>query len=160
MWLRSQTKMKYSNRHYLRSVVLLTVLLCFANIVARGANPRRMKLSDHDRASIVGSVVRNIFKSGSTYEGKYFVLGDNLRPKWIPRVAGYDLALITRKEIESSKASLNYYVLWLRPLKNSVHVTVRLYDSQTGTFPHVIVFYSYQRAGHKWRGRPLGGGGD
>jgi hypothetical protein len=94
-----------------------------------------VKLSDHDRASIVGSVVRNIFKSGSTYEGKYFVLGDNLQPKWIPKVVGYDLALVTRKEIESSKTSLNYYVLWLRPLKNSVHVTVHLYDSQTDTFP-------------------------
>ena len=88
------------------------------------------------------------------------MLGDNLRPKWIPKVVGYDLALITRKEIESSKTSLNYYVLWLRQLKHSVHVTVHLYDSQTGTFPHVMVFYSYRRAGHKWRGRPLGGGGD
>ena len=152
--------MKYSHIHRIPSLILLLTLLCLGNTVGRGAHLQRIKLTDHDRASIIGAVIRNIFKPGSNYEGKYFVLAEHLRPQWIPKLAGYDVSPVNAKQIESSSTPLYYYVLWLRSLKRSVHVTVHLYDSENRTDPHVILFYSYRRSGQRWRGRFLGGGGD
>ena len=152
--------MNRSSNNRIPSLILLLALFCLAGTVGRGASVRRIQLTDQDRSAIIRSVTRNIFKSESTYQGKYFILADGIRPRWIPRIAGYDLALITRQEIQSTNTPLYYYVLWLRPLKRSVYVTVHLYDSKTGTFPHVMLFYSYYRVGRKWRGLPRGGGGD
>ena len=152
--------MKHSHLHRIVSVILLSALLCCSNTIGQSTHLPQITLTDYDRASIIGSVARNLFRPGSTYEGKHFILADGVRPEWIPKVAGYDVAVVTRKEIESSSTPLYYYAFRLRPLRRSVHVTVDLYDSETGTFPHVILHYSYRRAGRKWHGKYLWGAGD
>ena len=119
-----------------------------------------MKLTDRDRAAIVRSLARDLFRPGRNYEGKHLILADGIQPAWIPRISGYDVTLVTRNEIESARSPIYYYVFGLRPLKHSVRVTVYLYDSETKTYPHVMLFYSYYRVGSKWRGLPRGGGGD
>jgi len=138
------------------SLILFVTALCIPVATAAPA----INLTDRDRAAIIGSVARDLFRTGRNYEGKHFILADGIRPNWIPIIPGYDVTLVTRNEIESVRAPIYYYVFSLRPLKHSVRVTVHLYDSETKTFPHVMLFYSYYCVGSKWRGLSRGGGGD
>ena len=119
----------------------------------------RIKLTNRDRAAIVASVTRTLFRPGANYEGQHFILADGVRAEWIPRISGYDLRLVSREELEHSHARIFYYVFNLRPLKRTVHVSVNAYDSQTKTL-HVFLQYSYWRTRRGWRSKYLGGGGD
>jgi len=150
--------MKYSRNRRTFLVILLPALFCLLGPAARGAHLSKIKLTDHDRATIIGSVARNIFKPGSTYEGQYFIVADGIQPEWIPKIPGYQLSLVTRKQIDSSN-QLPCYVVRLQLLKTSVRVTVHLYTAESGTNPEVMLYYSYRRVGLKWRVRYLGGGG-
>jgi hypothetical protein len=120
----------------------------------------RIKLTDRDRATIVASFARTLFRPGVNYEGQHCILADGLRAEWIPKIPGYDVRLVTREELQHSNSRIFYYVLLLRPLKRSVHLTVTAYDSETKTLPHVILHYSYWRTRRGWRSKYLGGGGD
>jgi hypothetical protein len=150
--------MKYSRNRRAFLVILLPVLFCLLGSAASGAHLSKIKLTNHDRAAIIGSVARNIFKPGSTYEGQYFIVADGVQPDWIPKIPGYQLSLVRRKEIDSSN-QLPCYVVKLQPLKTSVRVTVHLYTAESGATPEVMLYYSYRRVGLKWRVRYLGGGG-
>ena len=119
-----------------------------------------MKVSHQDRAIIIGSVVKDIFRPGRNYEGEHFLLASGLRAEWIPKIPNYNLRLITQNEIESSARPIYYYVLRLRPQKRFVHVNAFLYDSENKSEPHVILFYRYHRVGNRWRGGFRYGGGD
>jgi hypothetical protein len=138
----------------------LLVVLGTALGASTAAAVPRMKLSDRDRAAIIGSVARDLFKPGHNYEGKHFILFNGIRPEWLPKLPGYDVRLLSQEEIDSARVPIYYYALWLRPQKHSVRVTVHLYDSETKTLPHVMLFYLYYRVEHGWRGLPRGGGGD
>jgi hypothetical protein len=133
---------------------------CFAQAVAGDRKVQQIKLTDHDHASITGSVARDLFKTGHNYEGKHFILADGIRSEWIPKIAGYDVTLVSRGDIEAASMPIFYYVVQLRALRQSVHVTVTGYDSETKDLPHVELHYSFRRAGNRWRGKYLGGAGD
>jgi hypothetical protein len=150
--------MKNSRSRRTLLVILLPALLCSLGSAAPGAHLRKIKLTDHDRAAIIGSVARNIFKPGSTYEGQYFIVADGIQPEWIPKIRGYQLTLVTRKQIDSSN-QLPCYVVSMRPMTTSVQVTVHLFSAESGTTPEVMLYYSYRRVGLGWRVRYLGGGG-
>jgi hypothetical protein len=164
MWLRGSYRrpvdsvMKYSRNRRAFLALLLLVFFCSLRSAAGGAHLRKVKLTDHDRAAIIGSVARNIFKPGSTYQGQYFIIAPGIQPEWIPNIPGYQLSLVTRKQADSSNPLL-CYIVRLQPLKTSVRVTVHLYTAESGTTPEVMLYYSYRRVGLKWRGRYLGGGG-
>ncbi len=138
----------------------LLVLLAIALAPATATAASRMKLSHRDRAAIVGSVFRDVFKPGRNYEGKHFILANSIHSNWIPRIPGYDVRLLSQNDIDAAREPIYYYALWLRPQKHYVRVRLYLYDSETRTFPHVMLFYRYYRVGNKWRGVPRGGGGD
>jgi hypothetical protein len=159
MWLRDSS-MKYLNGNRIRSILLLPAMVCVAQAVAGGAKVQQIKLTDHDRASIIGSVARDLFKTGRNYEGKHFILADGIRSEWIPKIAGYDVTLVSRDDIETVGMRVFYYVVQLRALRRSVHVTVTGYDSETKNLPHVVLHYSFRRAGNQWRGKYLWGAGD
>jgi hypothetical protein len=150
--------MKYSRNRRAFLAILLPALFCSLGSATRGARLSKIKLTDHDRAAIIGSVARNIFKPGSTYQGQYFIVADGIQPEWIPNIPGYQLSLVTRKQTDSSN-QLPGYVVRLQPLKTSVRVTVHLYTAESGKTPEVMLYYSYRRVGLKWRFRYLGGGG-
>lgn len=152
--------MKYLRGNRIRSILLLPAMVCFAQGVAGGPKVRQIKLTDHDRASIIGSVAKDLFKTGHNYKGKHFILADGIRANWIPKIAGYDVTLVSRDDIETAGMSVFYYVVQLRALRQSVHVTVTGYDSETKNVPHVVLHYSFRRAGNKWRGKYLWGAGD
>src|SRR5712691_2473743 len=100
--------MPMKHQHY-RAIPLAFIVLLLSSIA--GAAPR-IKLTDRDRAAIVGSVTRDLFRVGRNYEGKHFILVDGIQPNWIPRIPGYDISLVTRNEIESARAPIYYYVFW------------------------------------------------
>jgi len=152
-------KMNRSRHNRIRCSVFLLVLFCFEETQGLGSPVRRIQLTDQDRAAIVGSVARNIFRPGSNYEGKHFILADGIRAEWIPKIVGYDVTLVTRKEIETANTRIFYYVVQLCASTKSVHVTVTGYDSESKDL-HVVLHYSYWRAGHGWRGKYLWGAGD
>ena len=146
--------MKLSTNHAACSVLLIMAAAC----VSHGAVPR-IKLTDNDRAAIIGSVALSLFKPGRNYEGTHLILADGLRAEWIPKISGYDVRLVTRNEIETAKTRMFYYVVQLRAQTRSVHVTVTGYDSETKNLPHVMLHYSYRRSRGKWRGKYLWGAG-
>ena len=139
------------------SSLLLFVTALSVSTVAAAA---QMKLTDRDRATIVASVTRSLFRPGANYEGKHFILANGIRAEWLPKIFGYDVRLVTREELQQTTARIFYYVFQLRPLKRSVQVTVTAYDSETKTLSHVDLHYSYRRTRHGWRGKYLWGGGD
>ena len=136
------------------------LLLFIAGLCVPVTASPRIKLTDRDRATIVASVARTLFRPGANYEGQHFILADGLRAEWIPKISGYDIRLVSREELQHSNTRIFYYVFNLRPLKRSVHVTVTGYDSETKTLPHVFLGYSYWRTSRGWRSKYLGGGGD
>ena len=152
--------MTYLHSNRIRSILLLPAMGCFAQAVAGDRKVQQIKLTDHDHASITGSVARDLFKTGHNYEGKHFILADGIRSEWIPKIAGYDVTLVSRGDIEAASMPIFYYVVQLRALRQSVHVTVTGYDSETKDLFHGELHYSFRRAGNRWRGKYLGGAGD
>ena len=152
--------MKYLRGNSIRPILLILAVVCFVQAVAGGAKVQQIKLTDHDRASIISSVARDLFKTGHNYGGKHFILADGIRSEWIPKITGYDVTLVSRGDIEAASMPIFYYVVQLRALRQSVHVTVTGYDSETKDLPHVELHYSFRRAGNRWRRKYLGGAGD
>jgi hypothetical protein len=143
---------------WLRFSPLLLFVTALSVSPATAAAP--MKLTDRDRAAIVASVARHLFRPGANDEGEHFILADGVRAEWIPKIRGYEVKLVTREELQNTTTRIFYYVFQLRASKRSVHVTVTAYDSETKTLPHVDLHYSYWRTRHGWRGKYLWGGGD
>ena len=85
--------MKCLRGNSIRPILLILAVVCFVQAVAGGAKVKQIKLTDHDRASIISSVARDLFKTGHNYGGKHFILADGIRSEWIPKITGYDVTL-------------------------------------------------------------------
>jgi hypothetical protein len=95
------SSMRYLNGNRIRSILLLPAMVCIVQAVAGDAKVQQIKLTDHDRASMIGFIAGDLFKTGHNYEGKHFILADGIRSEWIPQIAGYDVRLVLRDDIET-----------------------------------------------------------
>ena len=118
-----------------------------------------IKLTARDRAVIIQSVLKDIFSRRRNYEGRYFILSEGIRPEWLPKIPGYELLLVNRKQIETRQESLPYYDVQLRESGRKVRVDVYLYTSEAGKDPEVILYYRFRKVRGKWRGKFWGGAG-
>ena len=152
--------MEHIRRRHAFSAIILSTTFFWPVCALQAQQSSALKLADTDRAMITRSVLRSIFKPGSAYEGKYLIFANGIRREWLPKIAGYELALVTQRQLESSEDSTHYWVVSLEPLRRSVRVAVHLYDLSDGGIPEVMLYYSYHRVNGKWRGRYLWGLGN
>src|SRR5215470_2154696 len=124
--------MRNTRRRHAFSAILLSTTFFWHVCALQAQQSSGLKLADTDRAMITRSVLRSIFKPGSAYEGKYLIFANGMRREWLPKIAGYELSLVTQRQLESSKDSTHYYVVSLEQLRRSVRVAVHLYDLSDG----------------------------
>jgi hypothetical protein len=76
------------------SLILIIVAFCVSTTAAR-----QVTLTDRDRAVIIRSVARDLFRPGRNYEGKQYIVADGIQPNWLPKIRGYEIVLRTRRHI-------------------------------------------------------------
>src|SRR5262245_694390 len=152
--------MKHTRRRHAFSAILLSTTFFWPVCALQAQQSIALKIADTDRAMITRSVLRSIFKPGSAYEGKYLIFANGICREWLPKISGYELDLVTQRQLESSKDSTHYYVVRLQPLRRSVRVALYLYGPCGGGLPEMMLYYSYHRVNDKWRGRYLWGLGN
>ena len=146
-----------------RISLLAPVLLCAFFLPSHGilgGQRNRITLTDSDRATIIQSVLREVFNPKSNYEGEHLILAEGIRSEWIPRISGFNLKLMSREELESFEEPPHYYVIRLKLTSKIVEVIVNIYNMKDERYPEVDLHYSYRRLNGKWKGKYLYGGGN